>query len=602
MKKYINCLLIIFVCIFVNCMINIVYAIDKDNYNNLNKYEKILYEGFINHKDDLKKGEYPIIYQNELNEVFADEDMFVGINLNNYLKNALEAFKKDNPDIEIKGYNKLKIWGYCDDELCMVFVGPSENITDEDEFIKKIDDDVEYIGNDKILELNKFFYLQLNDFEKAVYSQLFLNIDKLKSGELSFSISGNTSNSNTLKNAVSVAVEAFKRDNPEIFYIYNYSYSYNEKKVVIDIKSLFTTQEEADKAIQQVEKKKDSIINQLKGSDISKLWQIHDYLANEKKQSEDLNKNIPINTLYSAIFGKSNSEGYSMAFKYLLNSIGIKCEIMDGTYKKNNWKWNAVYINNNWYICDIGCDASVIWEGEAVSWYSMNGLNECLLDHNIDTSLFEYPQIIRYSQKQKNNYGYKNEGDIIYSHIILDSGEEGIYIVGIENNGQESVKIPSKINGEKVIAIRYDAFSYLTNLKKVELSENLKTIGSTAFIGCKNLNSINIPKSVTKIVENSFKGCDNICLLVYNNSYGLNYARENKNKYSIIDKKQNLGDVNEDNKVTLADCTKILAHVKKTKLLTEEEQKRADVNKDGKVTLADYTKVLAHVKKTKLLE
>ena len=63
-----------------------------------------------------------------------------------------------------------------------------------------------------------------------------------------------------------------------------------------------------------------------------------------------------------------------------------------------------------------------------------------------------------------------------------------------------------------------------------------------------------------------------------------------------------LGDVNKDEKITLADYTKILAHVKKTKLLTEEEQKRADVNQDGKVTLADYTKVLAHVKKTKMLE
>lgn len=64
----------------------------------------------------------------------------------------------------------------------------------------------------------------------------------------------------------------------------------------------------------------------------------------------------------------------------------------------------------------------------------------------------------------------------------------------------------------------------------------------------------------------------------------------------------NKGDINGDNKITLADCTKILAHVKKTKLLTEEEQNKADVNEDGKVTLADYTKVLAHVKKTKLLE
>ena len=63
-----------------------------------------------------------------------------------------------------------------------------------------------------------------------------------------------------------------------------------------------------------------------------------------------------------------------------------------------------------------------------------------------------------------------------------------------------------------------------------------------------------------------------------------------------------IGDVNQDGKITLADYTKILAHVKKTQLLTGDALKAADVNRDGKVTLADYTKVLAHVKKTVLLK
>ena len=81
------------------------------------------------------------------------------------------------------------------------------------------------------------------------------------------------------------------------------------------------------------------------------------------------------------------------------------------------------------------------------------------------------------------------------------------------------------------------------------------------------------------------------------------YAKEHNIPFNPIEQYDiKLGDVNKDEKITLADCTKILAHVKKTKLLTEEEQRRADVNQDGKVTLADYTKVLAHVKKTKILE
>ena len=73
--------------------------------------------------------------------------------------------------------------------------------------------------------------------------------------------------------------------------------------------------------------------------------------------------------------------------------------------------------------------------------------------------------------------------------------------------------------------------------------------------------------------------------------------------YVAYDKNQVLlGDVNGDDKVTLADYTLALSHIKKTKLLTGDSLARADVNGDGRVTLADCTLILAHVKKTKLLE
>ena len=62
-----------------------------------------------------------------------------------------------------------------------------------------------------------------------------------------------------------------------------------------------------------------------------------------------------------------------------------------------------------------------------------------------------------------------------------------------------------------------------------------------------------------------------------------------------------IGDVNGDGKVTLLDYGLVLAHVKRTKLLTGESLTRADVNGDNKVTLLDYGLILAHVKRTKLL-
>ncbi|SFC79259.1 leucine-rich repeat protein [Ruminococcus albus] len=62
-----------------------------------------------------------------------------------------------------------------------------------------------------------------------------------------------------------------------------------------------------------------------------------------------------------------------------------------------------------------------------------------------------------------------------------------------------------------------------------------------------------------------------------------------------------IGDVNGDGVINVADISKVAAHVKGKKLLTEEQQKRADVNGDGKITVTDITKIAAHVKGKKLL-
>ena len=56
------------------------------------------------------------------------------------------------------------------------------------------------------------------------------------------------------------------------------------------------------------------------------------------------------------------------------------------------------------------------------------------------------------------------------------------------------------------------------------------------------------------------------------------------------------GDANGDGAITVTDISKIAAHVKGIKALSEEEQKHADVNGDGAITVTDISKVAAHVK------
>lgn len=76
---------------------------------------------------------------------------------------------------------------------------------------------------------------------------------------------------------------------------------------------------------------------------------------------------------------------------------------------------------------------------------------------------------------------------------------------------KSTITIPStvKIDGKtvKVTSIANNAFKNNKKLTKVVIGENIKTIGSKAFYGCKNLKSVKIKSTkLTKIGSNAFKG------------------------------------------------------------------------------------------------
>lgn len=61
------------------------------------------------------------------------------------------------------------------------------------------------------------------------------------------------------------------------------------------------------------------------------------------------------------------------------------------------------------------------------------------------------------------------------------------------------------------------------------------------------------------------------------------------------------GDVNGDGELTVTDVTKVAAHIKGKKLLSDDEKLRADVNGDGIINITDISKIAAHIKGEKLL-
>ncbi len=82
-------------------------------------------------------------------------------------------------------------------------------------------------------------------------------------------------------------------------------------------------------------------------------------------------------------------------------------------------------------------------------------------------------------------------------------------ITGYTGNASK-LTIPSKLGGYKVTEIGFGAFCLCTSLKKVVISDSVKTIDVCAFDGCSSLTSLTISDSVKSIKEYAFLRCTSL--------------------------------------------------------------------------------------------
>lgn len=79
------------------------------------------------------------------------------------------------------------------------------------------------------------------------------------------------------------------------------------------------------------------------------------------------------------------------------------------------------------------------------------------------------------------------------------------------------VEIPSEHNGQPVVSIGFEAFSYAIHLCSVKLSEGIEEIGIKAFYSCFNLKTVLLPDSLKAIQRFSFNNCRNLENIVFPN-------------------------------------------------------------------------------------
>ena len=288
------------------------------------------------------------------------------------------------------------------------------------------------------VNVDKFFYNQLNNYSKTIYKAFESNKENMKTGtykiELGTSFSSLLSQSNgqdLLGDYYQSAIEAYTYDNPDVFYLspnkmflnmetttqgkkvtYNvYINSGSEANYLVDG---YNSKQDIDNAISQIEQVKNEILSRRTGNTYNDIKLVHDYLVDNVEYDSSISK-PNIYDIYGALVRKESvCEGYARSFKYLMDELNIPCTLVIGTATNSqgqteNHAWNYVQINNNWYAVDTTWDDPIIIGNGTVSEsikyrYFLKGSSEINEDHFPSGKFTENGMEFSYPNLNSNNY------------------------------------------------------------------------------------------------------------------------------------------------------------------------------------------------------
>lgn len=341
-------------------------------------------------------------------------------------------------------YNELKNMEISVDPENFKTIISSENTIDKDietpEIIENPFDDnsdikeVDYSN----VNIDKYFYDQLNDYEKLIYKAFESNKENMKTGDYkvefgsSFSeILNKEDGQDELGRYYQSAIEAYTYDNPDVFYLspnkmylnietttrgskttyYVYMNNGNQDNYLIDE---FSSKEQIDEAISRLEEIKNTIIRNKTGNAYKDIKMVHDYLVENIEYDTSISKQNIYNIYGALINGEAVCEGYARGFKYLIDSLGIPCTLVigKGTNSEGNTEnhaWNYVQISGNWYAIDCTWDDPVVEGGGWVSKsskykYFLKGSQDISKDHISKGQFTEGGKEFNYPKLNTSNY------------------------------------------------------------------------------------------------------------------------------------------------------------------------------------------------------
>lgn len=193
------------------------------------------------------------------------------------------------------------------------------------------------------------YYYLLDGTGQAVYCQIYANANSLNKTFMPCQ--------DITVNELKTVFEAVYNDHPELFWLetgYNCKYSRSGKCVEISLQFSVTAEELSEFR---------STFNTQVDRILSQAWNLADdyekekYIHNKLLEMTEYKSGAPMSqSAYSALVnGKTVCAGYSRAFQYLMQQLGIPCYYCTG-YSGENHAWNIICLYGEYYNVDLTWD------------------------------------------------------------------------------------------------------------------------------------------------------------------------------------------------------------------------------------------------------
>lgn len=315
----------------------------------------------------------------------------------------------------------------------------------------------------------------------------------------------------------------------------------------------------------------EGIINNSSLSEVEKALLVHDrIIANCEYDRDSIYGNVSHSMYGCLVNGFAVCEGYAKTYKYLMNKLGIKCEIKAG----QNHAWNLVYIDSKPYYVDTTYDDPLPDSTGKVSHanflLSANsfGKNHSPVDSSVNYSNYEYAV---WTDSTCETLLINNK---LYYYAYRESA-----IKELRTNKTLYV-FPVNIGG---VMYRFYNTSLATDGKKIFfcLTDGIYSLDPE-----------------TQKIEQIFTQKDHYTIsgIRYKDgTFTIEYLKNNvktKEKIEYAHESVTFGDVNSDNSINSTDALLVLQYTVGITSLSTKQRKAADVTKDSVVNSVDALKIL----------